>query len=300
MKKGNVLAYLAWLSTCIVWGTTYLAIRVGVSDLPPVLFAGFRWISSAILLIGILKAFKFKWPKKSEIKHLAVIGIMLIGIANGLVVFAEQWIPSGLAALIISTLPFWVVIIESFLPIGNKLNTKIIVGVLLGLTGSGLIFRNELGKLVDPNYLTGVVAISLAILVWGAGSLYSKYRKFETHPLMGAAIQMLIAGILQTVIGFGIGEFEKFSFTTESFYAFIYLVTVGSLLGYGSYIYALSHLPASFATTYAYVNPVIALFLGWLVLNEELNAIIIIAMVIILIGVAVVRKGSSEAVPKSS
>ncbi|MBU1099485.1 MAG: EamA family transporter [Bacteroidetes bacterium] len=292
MKKGNLLAYLAWLSTCIVWGTTYLAIRIGVGDLPPWLFAGFRWMAAGTVLISVLLFMKFKLPRLNEIKHLAVVGIALIGVANGLVVYAEQWIPSGLAALIVTTLPFWVVGIELALPLGNRISLTTIFGVLLGLVGTGLIFRNEFEKLFDPDYLTGVIAILGAIIVWAAGSLYSKSRKFEVHPLMGASIQMIIAGALQTIFGLLLGEYDSFIFTQSSLLAFLYLLFVGSLMGYASYIYALAHLPVSFATTYAYVNPVIALFLGWLVLGEELNLTIGIATVIILVGVFVVKRGS--------
>lgn len=298
MKKSNFLAYLAWFSTCIVWGTTYLAIRIGVGDLPPWLFAGLRWIAAGTLLLSVLLFMKFKLPRMHELKHLAIVGIALIGIANGLVVYAEQWIPSGLAALIITTLPFWVVGMELALPRGNRINKTTILGVLLGLIGTGLIFRNEFEKLFDADYLTGVMAIVFGMLAWGSGSLYSKSRKFDVHPLMGAAIQMLIAGVLQTIFGLMLGEYDSFIFTQDSFLAFIYLIVVGSIMGYASYIYAIAHLPVSFATTYAYVNPIIALYLGWLVLGEELNLTIGFATVIILIGVLVVKKGTSQTKPK--
>lgn len=289
---------MAWFSTCIVWGTTYLAIRVGVQDLPPFLFAGFRWVLAGSLFLLVLRLTGKKLPPKKDFIHLTVVGLSLLGIANGLVVYAEQWIPSGLAALIVSTLPFWVVSLESVLPIGNKINLKIIAGVSLGLTGTLLIFKNEINNLVDPDYLSGIIAIMIGIIVWGSGSLYSKFRTFQAHPLMNASVQMIIAGTAQSIFGVLIGEYSSFIFTPESLWAFIYLVFIGSILGYASYIYALAHLPASFATTYAYINPIIALYLGWLFLGEDINMTIIIATVIILIGVTIVRKGSSEAVPK--
>ena len=245
--------------------------------------------------MAALKVAGFAFPALNELKHLAVVGLSLLGVANGSVVYAEQWIPSGLAALLISTLPFWVVGIESFSPSGIKPNKKVIIGVLIGLFGSTLIFRNELDNLLDADYLNGIIAIVFAMIFWASGSLYSQRRKFTVHPLMGASFQMLIAGIAQTIVGIVMGEWSAFTFTTSSLGAFLYLVFVGSLLGYAAYIYALAHLPASFATTYAYINPVIALFLGWFVLDEKLSWIIGIATIIILGGVAIVKQGSKEA-----
>jgi drug/metabolite transporter (DMT)-like permease len=297
MNKTKFTAYLAWFSTCIVWGTTYLAIRIGVTDLPPLLFAGLRWIAAGSLFFLVLKLYGLKAPALKELKHLAIVGIALIGIGNGLVVFAEQWIPSGLAALILTTLPIWVVVLEMILPGKRKFNIKSMIGLILGLAGTSLIFHNELENLFNPDYFIGIIAIFGAIISWGAGSLYSKHRKFEAHPLMNASVQMMIAGAAQTIVGLSLGEASRFVFTQDSLYAFLYLLFVGSLLGYASYIYALSHLPASFATTYAYINPIIALYLGWLVLDENLSLNIIAATVIIIVGVIILKKGTEESIP---
>lgn len=125
MPKENLRAYIAWAAICLIWGTTYLAIRIGVETFPPVLFAGVRWLVAGPILILILRLRGYKLPEKKEIKHLAVIGILLLGCGNGLVVFAEQWVPSGLTALLISTEPFWIVGLESLLPAGPKLNFKV-------------------------------------------------------------------------------------------------------------------------------------------------------------------------------
>lgn len=292
MKSENFKAYLAWTSVCFFWGTTYLAIRIGVSHLPPLLFAGFRWIIAGTIFVSLLKWNGKALPKFKDIKHLAVVGICLIGIGNGLVVFGEQYIPSGIAALFITTLPFWVIGIESFLPTGPKLNYKIILGLLLGILGVFLIFEGDFQNLISEGNFIGVVCLLLAVVSWASGTTYSKYKKVDVHPLMGAAVQMLIAGVLQTVVGIALGELPGFSFDQNSFLAFSYLVIFGSLFGYGAYIYAIAHLPLSFVATYAYVNPVIALILGWLVLDENLNFQILLSAAIIFIGVAVVRSGS--------
>lgn len=293
-KQKNLTALLALFSIYIVWGTTYLAIRIGVKDLPPVLFTGFRWLAAGPILFFILLLKKYSLPKKSDFKHLAIIGLLLLGGGNGFVVFAEQWVPSGLTALLITTVPFWVVGLESFYPVRKKVDRKIILGLILGLIGVLLIFGGDLTKIFDPSYLIGVVGLMFAVFLWSLGTLYSKHKKVSVHPLMGAAIQMIIAGIVITLFGLIIGEGNSFNFSHESFLAYLYLVVFGSLVGYGSYIYAISHLPLSLVSTYAYVNPIIALFLGWLVLDEPINIWIVVASVVILVGVTLIKQGSEN------
>ena len=297
-KKYGLKAYLAWLTICIVWGTTYLAIRIGVSDLPPMLFAGIRWIIAGILMTILLNLRQYKLPRLKDIKHLAVVGILLLGIANGLVVVAEQWLPSGLTALILSTLPFWVVGLEYFLPNAPKINWFIIAGLLLGTFGVILIFARDLNITLDINILYGGLSLLGAVIAWSIGSVYWKYKKIEVRPLMGASVQMLIAGILQTALGFILGEQNNFHLTQTSTLALGYLIVFGSMLGYASYIYSVTNLPLSLVSTYAYINPVIAILLGWYFLNEPLTVTVFIAAGLILIGVALVKRGNTLSAKK--
>ncbi|HKI79005.1 MAG TPA: EamA family transporter [Ignavibacteriaceae bacterium] len=294
MPKENLRAYLAWAAICLIWGTTYLAIRIGVKDFPPALFAGFRWFIAGPILIFILKMRGYKLPEFKDIKHLAVVGLLLLGCGNGLVVFAEQWLPSGIAALLITTMPFWIVGLESFLPEGPKINWKIIVGLVMGLSGVVLIFGVDFSVLFNSDYLTGIIALMIGVFCWSSGTLYSKYKKVSVHPLMGASVQMTIAGTALTMLGLILGEGSRLHFTQNGTLAFIYLLIFGSFIAYGAYIYAVANLPVSFVSTYAYINPVIALFLGWIVLDEAMNLNIIIAAVIILTGVYIVKKGTSS------
>lgn len=293
-KEKNTRAYIALFSIYIIWGTTYLAIRIGVENLPPVLFTGLRWIVAGPLLLIILLLRKYKLPNKNDLLHLGISGLLLIGGGNGLVVFAEQWVPSGLTALLITTVPFWIVGINAIIPQGKKINPTILLGLLLGLVGVGIIFGEDFVRLFDPSYLGGVIGLMFAVFLWSVGTLYSKYKKISVHPLMGAATQMIIAGIVITALGLILGEGSKFHFTNSSFYSYLYLVIVGSLVGYGSYVYAIAHLPVSLVATYAYVNPIIALFLGWLVLDEKISLWVILSAVVILIGVTLVKKGSEK------
>ena len=294
MPKENFRAYLAWAAICLIWGTTYLAIRIGVHDFPPVLFAGLRWLIAGPILIIILKLRGYKLPTLTDIKHLAIVGILLIGIGNGMVVFAEQWVPSGLTALLIATDPLWIVGIESLLPGGPGLNSKIIVGVLLGLAGVTLIFGSNLSAVLTTQYLVGILGLMFCVLSWSSGTLYSKYKKVTVHPLMGAAVQMSIAGTGLSLLGVIIGEPSYLHLTQNGVFAFLYLLVFGSFIAYGSYIYAVANLPVAFVSTYAYINPVIALFLGWLILDEKLNYIMLIGAIVILIGVYTVKRGSDS------
>ena len=294
-EKYGLKAYFAWITICIVWGTTYLAIRIGVADLPPMLFAGLRWIIAGILMTVLLNLRAYKFPGLKDLKHLAIVGILLIGIANGLVVVAEQWLPSGLTALILSTLPFWVVGMEYFLPNRPKINLFIIVELLLGTSGVVVIFARDLNIAVDLNILLGGLCLLGAVIAWAAGSIYWKYKKTEVRPMMGASIQMLIAGILQTALGLILGEHNSFHLTQNGVFALGYLIVFGSILGYASYIYSITNLPLSLVSTYAYINPIIAILLGSYFLSEPLTITVFIAAGLILIGVALVKRGNTLA-----
>lgn len=294
MDKPNIKAYLAWIAICIIWGTTYLFIRIGVETIPPMLFAGFRWIIAGFILIIILRLKGKTLPKKEALIHIAIIGIALLGFGNGLVVVGEQYIESGLAALLITTVPFWMVGVESLLPSGPKINWMIIAGLLIGGIGLLIIFGGDLKYIFETKYLIGVISILGAVISWSLGSVYSKYKKVKVHPIMSASVQMLIAGSLHLILGTLLGDFSNLHFTQSGFLSLTYLVVIGAIFGYGSYIYAIEHLPLSLVSTYAYINPIIALFLGWLFLDEKLDVFIIIASVVIIIGVVMVKIGSNK------
>jgi drug/metabolite transporter (DMT)-like permease len=298
MDKPKFSAYVAWIAICIIWGTTYLVIRIGVAELPPMLFAGFRWIVAGGILIILLNLRGHSLPRISDLKHLAVVGILLLGVANGLVVVAEQWLPSGLTALIISTLPFWMVGLEFVSAKGPKINLIIIAGLLLGIIGTVIIFTKDLDITVDFNIFLGGICLLGAVISWSVGSIYWKYKKVNVNPFMGASVQMLIAGFLQTLLGFILGEQNVFQLTQNGFLALGYLIVFGSIFGYASYIYAVKHLPLSLVSTYAYINPIIALLLGWYFLQEPLTITVFIAAVLIFSGVILVKKGSSIAAKK--
>jgi len=294
----NFKGYLAWISISIIWGTTFLAIRIGVKQLPPMLFAGFRWLIAGSIFLFFLRMRGYAFPSKKGLVKLSIVGVAMLGISNGLIVTAEQWIPSGLTSLLLATIPLWATFIESFLKDSPKNGFKTYFGLILGFIGVFIIFSGELEFEIKGVYLTGIIFIFLSVFSWVFGTLYSKYKLSGIHPLMGASIQMLVAGTLQTILGIILGELPKFSFNTESFLAFSYLVIIASILGFGSYMYALSKLPVSFVMTHAYINPIIALFIGWLVLDEQIGINIILAAFIILFSVFIVKSGNKTELRK--
>ena len=291
-KSIKIKSYSAWVAICIIWGTTYLAIKVGVEGMPPFLFAAPRWILAGIIYLIILKWRGYNFPKKKEYKHIALVGLLLIGVTNGFIVVAEQWIPSGLTAILITTVPFVIVIIESLILKKRRLNLYIISGILIGFLGVILILGNNLSLLIKPEYGLGVILVTIGLIAWSTGSVYTKYHKLSVHPFMNAAFQMLFAGIFQMILGLILGEAENFSMGSDSLVSIIYLFIFGSMIGYTSYMYAIEHLPVSFVSTYAYINPVIALFIGWLFLDEVLSLQILIGACTILAGVYLVNRGN--------
>jgi drug/metabolite transporter (DMT)-like permease len=257
------------------------------------LFAGVRWIAAGGILLILLNLRGRSLPRLKDLKQLAIVGVLLLGVANGLVVVAEQWLPSGLTALIISTLPFWLVGLEFISAKGPKINLFTIIGLLLGLVGTVIIFTRDLDISVDFNILLGGLCLLGAVISWSVGSIYWKYKHVDVDPFMGASVQMLIAGILQTALGFILGEQNAFQLTQTGFIALGYLIVFGSIFGYASYIYAVKHLPLSLVSTYAYINPVIALVLGWYILSEPLTITVFIAAALIFSGVVLVKRGNS-------
>ena len=299
LQRDRVAPYAAWAAVCFFWGTTYLAIRIGLETLPPMLFAGLRFITAG----AVLFAFVYGWqrarlPRGREWFDLCIVGLMLLGIGNGLVVWAEQWVSSGLAALLVATSPFWVVGFERMRRAGERVSLRAVTGMLVGFAGLALLVAPDLfGDSWRGRYYLGIIALQVACASWSGGSVYSKHLQTEVTPLMGAAVQMLIAGGALALMGTIAGEWGALSFSARSLSAFIYLVLFGSIVAYGSYIYAIQKLPLSIVSMYSYINPVIAVLLGWAILHEPLGWRVIAAMLIILSGVALVKSAPKRRLP---
>jgi drug/metabolite transporter (DMT)-like permease len=257
------------------------------------LFGGLRFLTAGLIFLAYLRWRGHAFPERREFLDMVIVGIALLVTSNGLVIWAEQWVPSSIAALLVATLPFWMAGFEAALPSGEGLTLRKVTGIVIGFTGLVILFAPEIKTSFDMAYLKGVVALLLAPLCWSAGSVYSKSRPAKSHPLMAATMQMIVAGIILILIGLMFGEWQRFSFDVEGLAATAYLVVFGSIVGYGSFIYALAKLPATKVAMYAYVNPVIAVVLGWLILDERLDWSVLLATAVVLLGVVLVKSSRS-------
>jgi drug/metabolite transporter (DMT)-like permease len=220
---------------------------------------------------------------------------LLLGVANGGVVWAEQWVPSGIASLMVATSPFWVIAVERFRKDGERVGARGFVGLLIGFAGLAVLLAPKFfDASVSVFFLLGALALQIGCFAWTAGSAYAKRCPVGVSPLMGAAVQMLIAGAALTLIGAFAGEWSAMRFSARSTGALLYLVVFGSIVAYSAYTYALQKLPLSLVSTYSYINPVIAVLLGWLVLSEPLDWRVGVATGAILLGVALVKSSPKD------
>lgn len=281
-------AYAAWITICVVWGTTYLAIRIALDTIPPFLMTSFRWLAAGALLMAGLTLRGVRLPPASQWPALTVLGVLLMGVGNGAVVWAEQTIPSGLAAVLVAVVPFWMVGVERFRSPSERLGGRHAAGLLVGFIGIVLLLWPELGLGQGGGFLAGALATQLACLGWAIGSSYARRRRGD-HLLAAASVQMVMAGFVLLVVGTLAGEWNRVAFTGRTVGALAYLVVIGSVVGYSAYAYALRHLPIATVSLYAYLNPIIAMILGAVVLGEPLGLRIVVAGAVVLAGVALVR-----------
>ena len=281
----NVIA--AFAIVYLVWGSTYLAIRVGVATLPPALFAGARFFAAGLLLAAYAYLSGQQLPRdRHEWKTITVVAVFLLVGANGLVVWGEQWVPSNQAALIASTVALWLAGLGALGPQGESISRRRLTGLFIGFVGVMLLMWPDDSFVLE--HFSAQLAILLAALSWAAGSIYMRRRKPSTPPLMAAAMQSLVAGVLLGFIGFSAGEAGRWVWTGNATYALLYLIVFGSCLAYAAYIWLLHEVSPTALGTYAYVNPVVAVLLGGWLLGETLNAIQIAGMLVVLVGVVLV------------
>ena len=280
--RGKALA--AYLVVCVVWGATFLAMRVGVRSLPPLPLAGSRYLLSGTVLLAGALARGVPLPRRpADWLTLAAVGFFLLASGNTFVVWAEQYTPSGVASLFIVTVALWMAVFDALLPGGSGagLSWRVVVGLLVGLAGTAILVGAAPHALTRLD-LRGPLALTGASASWGFGSVLYNRRHPAASPYVGAAIEMLVGGIVVTLAGLAVGEARDVHLTLAGLASLGYLVVFGSLVGYTSYHYALEHAPASVVGTYAYVNPVIAVLLGWAVLGEHVGLHTFVATALIL------------------
>lgn len=298
IKKENRQTILAYIAVCIFWGSTYLAIRIGVGELPPTIFAGIRFILAGTLMFGYAVLKGLPMPKNSsEIFKISIVGIFLLVGGNGGVVWAETRVSSGIASLMVATVPLFMALIESLLPSKSKVNRKGWLGLFIGFAGVAFLVLSNWNKTsVD---IIGMSLLIVSALSWALGSVYSKSFTSSAYTISNIAIQMLSGGICLSIVGTFLGEFSRLHITTKGLGALLYLVVFGSMVGYSCYIYILQKWPAAKASTYAYVNPPVAVMLGAIFLGEIISIKIVLATIIILVGVILVQTSKVNVISKS-
>ncbi len=288
------LAYVAWTAVCLIWGTTYLGIRICLETIPPMLMGGLRWVCAGLLVTAYLALRGVPLPPPARWPSILLLGFLLLVLGNGGVVVAEQWIPSGLAAVVVAASPFWMAAVEACFPDGERLRAAVVAGLVIGFGGILVLVWPELDLRAggDAAFVAGVVALQIASIGWSLGSSYSRRHARQENVLSTTAFQMLAGGVMMLLIGSARGEWAHLAFTARTASALAYLSTVGAIGGFVAYTYALRHLPVSFVSLYAYVNPIIAVALGVLILGEPFDRRMAAAAALVFAGVAVVQSRS--------
>lgn len=277
-EKGVIFAYI---TVCVLWGSTYLAMRVAVEGFPPELFAGMRFLLAGIIVMFYALATKKEFPHSGkDVVKSAVPGVLMLMGSNGLVMWAEQWVHSGITSLLLSVTPLFVALIEVIVLRDTRIGRMGWACLIMGFVGTAMLVVSGAG--VGSVDIKGGLLVLTAALLWSLGSIYSSRVKFSGNIATHIAIQMLAAGTGLTMLGLILGEAERVSLSTNMVMALIYLVIFGSIAGYSCNMYVLSKWPASKAITSAYVNPVVAVILGVAILNERINPAMVLCMIITL------------------
>lgn len=295
--KGLVVA--AFLALYFIWGSTYLANIFVLESLPPFLMVGLRFLIAGAILYAWLLVKGEKKPSFGAIAKSSFSGVMMLFLGTGAVVWSEQYLPSGLAAIIVATVPLWFVALDKREWKVFFTNKGIVLGLLIGFIGVVLLFARKGSVDFSNNKMNLVSALVLlgGSMCWAIGSLYSKYQPIAISTALKAAIQMLAAGAAGLICSFITNEHTGVVWkhlSGSAVAAMVYLILIGSLVGYMSYIWLLSVRPPSLVGTYAYINPIVAVFLGWLIIDEKISSQQVVALTVILLGVILVNLSKSR------
>lgn len=288
----DLTAYIALACVCILWGTTYLGIRIAVQDLPPATLMCVRYTLSGALILAGARVVKARFPRGRELWMTAVCGLMTIGLGTGALVYAEVWVPSGLASLFVATASFWLVGMDAAMPGGEPLHGPTIGALAVGAAGAALLIApgdassgNGFGNF--GSLLAGFVLIQAGYAGWGAGSILQRRMVSTAHPIVSAGIQQLATGMVFAIPA-GLGR--PAHWTSRSIEATLYLAIFGGLIGYSAYVIAVTRLPVAITSVYSYINPLVAVLLGIWLYGEPFSAREGVAMATIFAGVALVRR----------
>jgi drug/metabolite transporter (DMT)-like permease len=283
-------AYLALAAVCFFWGTTYLGIRIALESFPVLLLVGTRFTLSGGILLAAAWVRREAFPAWPEILKTARNGLLVLGVASGALTVAQTWIPSGLAALFVTTAPFWLVGMEALVPGGEKLHPPAIIGMLTAACGVALLVAPD-GLSAGMGNLGGFLLLQVGNAAWTFGSILQRRMKKTAHPVLSGAIQQFAVGVLYLAVA-AVVRPGPVLWSWKGAGALLYLVTFGSIVGFSAFLIALERLPISIVSIYTYVNPVVAMLLGWLVYGERFGVREAVAALIVFLGVWLVKRFS--------
>ncbi len=286
---------LAFAAIYIIWGSTYLAILFAIDTLPPFLMLGTRFFVAGGVMYVWLRARGAPKPTAIHWRSAAILGILMPVFGTGVVTWSEQLVPSGIASLLVAIVPLWIVLLQWVRPGGTRPAVAVMAGVLIGLGGLYLLVDPGSDKQHGNLFAEGIVL--LAALSWAIGSLYSKSAPMPKMQFVGTGMEMLVAGAVLIVGGLVTGEASHFSLaatSAKSWLALLYLITFGSIIAYTAYVWLLSTVAPTLVSTYAFVNPIVAVLLGWAFAHEPLNLRMILAAGIIVGAVALITVGQKD------
>ena len=291
LNTGRLTLLAAFAAIYLIWGSTYLAIVFAIETMPPLLMLGARF--------GVAGAIVFAWarwkgipiPSREEWRNAGVVGTMTLGAGTGAVAWAEQWVPSGVAALLVTTVPIWMVLLEWKWKGGSRPAPAVWWGLALGIFGIVMLVNPADATLTGPGQLAGIVAILLASIMFSVGAILGRDLALPSRPLMSTAAQMLLGGLALTVAGLLGGESISWAaISPVSWAAWSYLMVFGSIVAYGSFVWLMKNAKPAHVSTYAYVNPVVAVFLGWLLAGEEFTGGMLVAVALLLTAVMLITR----------
>lgn len=289
MISSKRLALLSYLTVCIVWGSTYLAIRVGVSDMPFIMFTGLRFTAAGLLILTVSLLCRWSFPKTwQDYKTLIFIGLILLFAGNGLISWAQQYLESSFTALLVASVPLFMAAVENLLPGGQRAGWLGWIGLVIGFGGVAALVSPQLN--FEENSLPAMLAVLAASLLWSVGSIHMKRNPVNSALLPSVGLQMLSAGTIFLLLAAFTGDFSLAEASFSGYVALLYLIFIGSILAYSAFFYMIKIIPMAKAGTYAYINPVVAILLGSLILDESLTAQKIIAAGVIIGGVVLVQR----------
>jgi drug/metabolite transporter (DMT)-like permease len=290
-KSADIVLWLAFAAVYVLWGSTYLALHFVLESIPPFLMAAFRFITAGSIMFVFARLNKHAFPSREEIKNSAIIGFFLLVLGNGGVVWAQQYIGSGVTALIITIEPVWVVLLLWMKNAENKPTSTVWFGIVLGVSGMLILIGPSGFTDVEQLNPLGVIALLISSISWAIGSVYALKIKLPASSSMSTGFQMMAAGISMLMISTARAEWTGFDIstvTTSSILGFLYLVIFGSLIGFTSYAYIVKKANPTSVSTYAYVNPVIAVFLGWWIGNERVSRQTLLATLLLVSAVVII------------